>query len=160
MPAGSVTLAITDNDVDITYTLSGPENMNLIEGRSYTLTATASSPVKADTTVEIRRDAAASEADTNDYDVEPIVIAVGETTGTTTLMVTDDDLPDGGTGTNRGETLVLFGSVDGIEIGELTFIIWDATVPALPLGGALLLRALLVWRGAVPARGQYRSLTR
>ena len=45
-------------------------------------------------------------------------------------MVVDDDLPDGGTGTNRGEALVLLGSVDGVEIGELTFIIWDAAVPA------------------------------
>ena len=67
------------------------------------------------------------------------MIEAGETTGTTTLMVVDDDLPDGGTGTNRVEALVLLGSVDGVEIGELTFIIWDAAVPALPVGGALLI---------------------
>ena len=81
------------------------------------------------------------------------MIETGETTRTTTLMVTDDDLPDGGTGTNRGETLVLFGSVDGVEIGDLTFIIWDAAVPALPVGGALLLGALLR-RGAGAWTGQ------
>ena len=78
------------------------------------------------------------------------MIEAGETTGTTTLMVTDDDLPDGGTGTNQAETLVLFGSVDGVEIGELTFTIWDDAVPALPVGGALLLGALLLWRGPPP----------
>lgn len=34
------------------------------------------------------------------------------------LMVTDDDLPDGGTGTRQAETLVLFGSVGGMEIAS------------------------------------------
>ena len=158
--AGSVTLTIEDRTV-ITYTLSGPADPNIVEGRSYELTATASAAVETDTTVEILRDAAASDADADadDYSVEPIVIEAGETTRTTTLMVTDD-LPDGGTGTNRGETLVLFGSVDGVEIGDLTFIIWDAAVPALPVGGALLLGALLLWRGAVRERGRDRSLAR
>lgn len=80
------------------------------------------------------------------------MIETGETTGTTMLMVTADDLPDGGTGTNRGETLVLFGTIDGMKIGDLTFTIWDAAVPALPVGGVLLLGALLLWRGAVRAR--------
>ena len=58
--AGSVTLAIEDRTVT-TYTLSGPADSNIVEGRSYELTATASSAVKTDTTVEILRDAAASD---------------------------------------------------------------------------------------------------
>lgn len=95
----------------------------------------------------------ASDAGPDDYNVESVVIEAGETTGTTTLMVVDDDLPNGGAGTNRGEALVLLGSVDGVEIGELTFIIWDAAVPALPVGGVLL-GALLLWRGAVRTRSQ------
>ncbi|MCY4508254.1 MAG: hypothetical protein OXG35_15055 [Acidobacteria bacterium] len=152
----SVEVTINDDDgggsSPTTLTLSGPEDSNIVEGRSYELTATASSAVQADTRVEIKRDAAASDAGEDDYSVEPIVIETGETTGTTMLMVTADDLPDGGTGTNRGETLVLFGSVDGIEIGDLTFTIWDAAVPALPLSGVVLLGALLLWRGAVRAR--------
>ena len=151
--AGIVTLAIEDRTV-ITCPLSGPADSNIVEDRSYELTATASSPVKADTTVEIMRDAAASDAGPDDYNVESIVIEAGETTGTTTLMVVDDDLPNGGTGTNRVEALVLLGSVDGVEIGELTFIIWDAAVPALPVGGALLIEALLLWCGAVRTRGR------
>ena len=149
---GSVTLTIEDNDMAITYTLSGPADPNIVEGKSYELTATASSAVPADTTVEIKRDETASNAGEDDYSVEPIVIETGETTGTTMLMVTADDLPDGGIGTNRGETLVLFGTIDGMKIGDLTFTIWDAAVPALPVGGVLLLGALLLWRGAVRAR--------
>ena len=62
--------------------------------------------------------------------------------------MTTDDLPDGGTGTNRGETLVLFGSVGGTEMGELTFTIWDAAVPALPVGRVPLLGTLRLWCGA------------
>ena len=84
-----------------------------------------------------------------DYSVEPIVIETGETTGTSTLTVSKGGLTDG---TDPGETLVLFGAVDGTEIGELTFTVWNATVAALAIGGALLLGALLAWRGAVRAR--------
>ena len=123
----------------ITYTLSGPADNNLIEGESYEITATASYAVPTDTMVEIE----------TDYTVEPIRIEAGETTGTTTLTVPEGGLTDG---TDPGERLVLFGSVDGMEIGELSFTIWDAAVPALPVGGVLLLAALLAWRGAVHAR--------
>ncbi len=144
-------LADLSNETGITYTLSRPLDPNIVEGESYELTATASAAVEADTTVEIMRDAAASDADEDDYSVEPILIEAGETTGATMLMVTADDLPDGGTGTNRGETLVLFGSVGGMKIGDLTFTIWDAAVPALPVGGAFLLGLLLAWRGVVRA---------
>ena len=76
-----VEVTIEDNDMAITYTLSGPADPNIVEGKSYELTATASSAVQADTTVEIRRDAAASNAGEDDYSVEPIVIETGETTG-------------------------------------------------------------------------------
>ena len=50
-----------------TCTLSGPADSNIVRGRLYELTATASSPVKADTTVEILRDTAASDAGADDY---------------------------------------------------------------------------------------------
>lgn len=46
-----MTLTIEDNDMAITYTLSGPADPNIVEGKSYELTATASSAVPADTTV-------------------------------------------------------------------------------------------------------------
>ena len=124
----------------ITYTLSGPADSNLIEGESYELKATASFAVPTDTTVVVD----------GDYSVEPIVIEAGETTGTTTLTVPESGFTEG---TDPGETLVLFGFVDGVEIDKLTFTIWNTAVPALPIGGALLLGALLAWRGAAPARG-------
>ena len=143
LPAGSVTLAITDNDVAITYTLSGPDDMNLVEGNSYTLTAPASSAVKADTMVTLKLDAAASSASPDDYSVGNITIATGETEGTTMLVVTEDELPDGGTGTNVGEKLVLHGSVGEIRVGTLRFTLWDAAVPALPVVAQLLLAVLL-----------------
>ena len=38
LSAGSVVLAITDNGVAVFYTLSGPEDLNIAEGRSAVLT--------------------------------------------------------------------------------------------------------------------------
>ena len=147
LSAGSVTLAVTDNDMALTYTLSGPEDMNLVEGGSYTLRATASSAVKADTTVTLTLDAAASSASPDDYSVGNITIADGETAGTTQLVVTADDLPDGGTGTNVGEKLVLYGSVGDMRIGTLWFTLWEAAVPAVPVVAQWLLAALLAGGG-------------
>jgi hypothetical protein len=150
---GSVTLTIEDNDETvITYELAGPRDPNLVEGELYDLTVTASSPVPADTIVEIKRDAAASTAAAADVELPEILIGAGKTTGTNRMLVVADDVPDGGAGAGPPETLVLFGTVDGIEIGDLTFTLWDASVPALPVGGVLLLGALLTWQGARRAR--------
>ena len=140
---GSVMVTITDNDMETTYELSGPMDMNIVEGKSYELTATANQAVRMDTEVMLMRDRAASDADDSDYTVASIMIMAGETSGTTMLMVTEDNMPDAGTGTNMGESLVLIGSVDGMEIGTLEFTIWDAAVPALPIIAQLLLAALL-----------------
>ena len=148
---GSVTLVIEDGDRR-TWTLSGgATDGNLVEGMSYELTATASPAVEAATTVEIRRDpeaGATGAAGDDDFTVELIVIEAGETTGTAMLKVTADDRPDGGTGTNRGETLVLVAFVEGTRVGDaLTFTLWDAAVPALPAVAQLLLAALLAVGG-------------
>ena len=140
---GSVMVSIVDDDMTTTYTLTGPMDMNIVEGQSYELTATASQAVRVDTTVTFMRDRAASDAGDGDYSVESITIRADQTSGTTMLMVTEDDLPDGGTGTNMGESLVLIGSVDGMEIGSLTFTIWDEAVPVLPVIAQLLLAGLL-----------------
>ena len=136
-------VTVVDNDMETTYTLSGPMDMNIVEGTPYELTATASQAVRMDTEVMLMRDRAASDAGDDDYTVGSITIAAGEMSGTTTLMVTEDNMPDAGDGTNMGESLVLIGSVDGMEIGTLEFIIWDAAVPALPIIAQLLLAALL-----------------
>ena len=144
---GSVMVSITDNDMETTYELSGPMDMNIVEGMEYELTATANQAVHMDTEVMLMRDRAASDAGDDDYTVGSIMIMAGEMSGTTMLMVTEDNMPDAGDGTNMGESLVLVGSVDGMEVGTLEFIIWDAAVPALPIIAQLLLAAFLALGG-------------
>ena len=141
--AAVLTLSVTENDSEIDYTLSGPADMNVVEGMEYEIMAEASSPVAMDTMVKIMRDRAGSTAGDDDYMVDDIMIMAGETTGTTKLMVTEDNLPDGGTNDNMSETLVLFGMVGNMQTDDLMFYIWDAVVPALPVIAQLLLMALL-----------------
>ncbi len=145
--AAVMTLSVTENDSEIDYTLSGPDDMNAVEGMEYTITAEASSAVPMETTVEIMRDRAASTADDDDYTVENITIMAGETMGTTMLMVTEDDMPDGGTDDNMSESLVLFGMVGNMQTNDVKFYLWDAAVPALPVIAQLLLAAFLAIGG-------------
>ena len=144
---GTVMVSIMDNDMETTYELSGPMDTNIVEGMEYELTATANQAVHMDTEVMLMRDRAASDAGDDDYSVGSIMIMAGEMSGTTMLMVTEDNMPDAGDGTNMGESLVLIGSVDGMEVGTLEFIIWDAAVPALPIIAQLLLAAFLAFGG-------------
>ena len=144
MAAGSVMLAITDNDMDITYTLSGPADMNIAEGGSAMLTATASPAVRADTEVMIMRDGSSTASDA-DFTAESITIKAGETTGTTMVMAVEDNEPDSGSG--MPEMLTLYGMVDGMQTNSVTFNIWDAAVPALPVIAQLLLAAFLAVGG-------------
>ena len=145
MNAGSVMLAINDNDVDSMFTLSGPEDMNLVEGESYELTVMAEPAVQVDTEVMIMRDRSMSDADDTDYTVEAVMIMAGESMGTTMLMVTEDGMDDAGHG--MPEMLVLYGMADGMETNSLTFYTWDMAVPALPLIAQLLLAAFLAVGG-------------
>ncbi len=138
-------LSVTENDTEMTYELSGPEDMNLVEGMEYEITATASAAVMEDTEVMLMRDRAASDAGDDDYMVESIMIMAGETMGTTMLMVTEDGMDDGGAG--MPEKLVLFGMVGNVQTNDLAFYIWDAAVPALPIIAQLLLAAFLAVGG-------------
>ena len=144
MAAGSVMLAITDNDMDITYTLSGPEDMNIAEGGSAELTATASSAVPMDTEVMVMRDGSSTASDA-DFTAESIMIMAGETTGTTMVMAVEDNEPDSGSGSP--EMLTLYGMVDGMQTNSVSFYLWDAAVPALPVIAQLLLAAFLALGG-------------
>ena len=65
------------------------------------------------------------------------MIAAGETTGTTLLRVTADELTREGAG--PGERLALVFVVDGESVGGLAFTVWDAAAPALPAVAHLLL---------------------
>ena len=127
-----------------TYTLSGPADTNLVEGQSYELKVTASTATAADAAFILRRDRAASDAGDDDFTLEPgsIVIAAGATEGTAVLTVADDGVDE------RSEALVLFAeTAAGDDVGSLTFILWDAAVPALPLAALLLLAAVLAVAG-------------
>ena len=126
-------------------TLSGPADMNLVEGMSYELTAMANRAVMADTMVEIMRDRAMSDADDYDFTVEAITIEAGGTMGKTMLMVKDDGMDDSGAG--MPEALVLYGMVGNMQTNSLSFNIWDAAVPALPVIAQLLLAAFLAIGG-------------
>ena len=63
-------------------------------------------------------------------------------------MVIEDNMPDAGTDDNMGEQLVLYGMAGDIETNSLTFTIWDAAVPALPLIAQILLALFLALGGA------------
>ena len=128
-------------------TLSGHENMNVVEGgQPYQVTATANRPVTKDTTVRLV--ATAGSAELSDYSVENITIAAGDDKGSTMLSATADDEAE------RSDTLTLQGRFVDDESGKdgetgntLTLTIWDAAVPALPVVAQLLLAAFLAVGG-------------
>ena len=139
---GTVMVTIMASDPASTFTLSGgPMDGNLVEGQSYELMVTAEPAVQVDTQVTIMRDGSSS-ADDADFTVEPVMLSAGSASGTTMLMVTDDGMDDSGHGMQ--EMLTVYGMADsGQSTNSLTFNLWDAAVPALPIIAQLLLAALL-----------------
>ena len=140
-----MTLSVTENDSEITYTLMEPEEMNLVEGSEYELTVTADPAVPMDTEVTLVLDRANSDADADDYTVEPITIMAGETSGSTMLMVTEDNMDDSGHASP--EMLTLFGMVGNMQTNSVSVYLWDMAVPALPIIAQLLLAAFLALGG-------------
>ena len=134
---------------ELMITLSGPEDMNVVEGMSYELMAEANRPVEMDTMVElVQTDGTASPAD---YTVESITIMAGEMMGSTMLMVTEDDMME--SEGNMAEMLTLEGrfaddqNSDAMKTNAVMFYLWDAAVPALPIIAQLLLAAFLAIGG-------------
>jgi hypothetical protein len=128
----------------LSITLSGPEDMNVAEGKSAMVTATANRAVTADTTVNLMRDRAMSSASDADFTVEAIVIKAGETTGSAKVMAVEDNTAE------DMEELVLYGMAAdnaGKVTGEVKLYLWDAAVPALPVIAQLLLGGLLAVGG-------------
>ena len=127
---------LTVDRAPVGITLSGPADMNIAEGNSVTLTATANDPVTANTEVQLRL--TGGSASPEDFSVMPIMLAAGQTTGTTELTAREDMTAE------AMETLTITGRFgDGMTTNSLTFNIWDAAVPALPVIAQLLLAALL-----------------
>ena len=141
---GTVMITIAASDPKSLYTLSGPMDTNLVEGQSYELTVTADPAVQEDTEVPVMRDRAASDADDTDFTVAAVMLKAGEASGTTMLMVADDGVDDSGHG--MPEALVLY-IADGGADQRLSFNLWDAAVPALPVIAQLLLAAFLAIGG-------------
>ena len=128
----------------LSFMLSGPEDMNLVEGMSAMVTATANRAVTADTTVMLMRDRSMSTAGDDDYMAEDITIAAGMMTGTTMVMAVADEMAE------EKEDLVLYGMAAdnaGEVTGQVKLYLWDAAVPALPLIAQLLLGLFLAIGG-------------
>ena len=124
--------------------LMGPEDMNLAEGMSAMVTATANREVTENVTVMLMRDRAMSSASDADYTAEAIVIEAGMMTGSTMVMAVEDNMAE------DMEELVLYGMTEGMAgevTGEVKLYLWDAAVPALPVIAQLLLAAFLAVGG-------------
>ena len=134
-----VTFPVMVELADLMITLSGPEDMNIAEGMSAMVTATANRAVTEDTMVElIQTDGTASPAD---YMAEPIMIMAGEMMGTTMVMAVEDDMME------DMEMLTLEGRVGAMKTNTVMFYLWDAAVPALPIIAQLLLALFLAIGG-------------
>ena len=144
-----VHVMVTDNDrveEPSVYTLSGPADVNVVEGGiGAMVTATANRAVTVDTTVNLMRDRATSTAGDDDFTTEPIVIKVGELTGSTMVMAVEDDMAE------DMEELVLYGrttNMAGEVTGEVRLYLWDVTAPALPPVALILFGVLVALAGA------------
>ena len=138
-----LTFPVTVELADLMITLSGPDDMNLVEGMSYEISAMANRAVTEDTMVElVQTDGTASPSD---YTVESITIMAGEDMGSTLLMVNADEMMENAD--NMAEMLTLEGRVGAMKTNALSFYLWDAAVPALPIIAQLLLAAFLAIGG-------------
>ena len=114
----------------VTFTLSGPDDMNIAEGMSAMVMVMASSAVAADTEVMLMRDGT-STAGMDDYTVEPMMatIMAGEMMAEFEVMATADDMME------DMEMLTLFLVVDDMQMADMSvsFYISDMLpVPAPP----------------------------
>ena len=145
-----IEVMVTDNDEGITYTLSGPEDMNLTEGSSAVVKVMASRPLDGDQTAKVMlmRDGS-STASLDDYTVMPemVMLEAGDEMAEFTVMAVEDNMPDSGAG--MPEMLTLFLVVDDMQMSDqsVMFYLWDMAVPALPVIAQLLLAAFLAVGG-------------
>ena len=140
----SVTFPVEVGLEPLAITLEPPDaGMNLVEGMSYTLTAKANRAVEMETMVELIQTAGSASPD--DYEVMAVTINAGESMGTTQLMVKEDGMTENAD--NMAEMLTLEGRVGTMKTNSLSFYLWDAAVPALPVIAQLLLAAFLAIGG-------------
>ena len=141
----------------LTIMISGPDDMNIVEGTmdhangtmaGAMVTAKTNRPVTQDVTVMLMRDRAMSSAGDEDFMAEPIVIEADSDMGSTMVMAVDDGIMENMD--NMPEELVLYGMAEGMAgevTGQVKLYIWDYPVPALPIIAQLLLAAFLAIGG-------------
>ena len=131
--------------VALSLTLEGPDDVNLVEGgRPATVTVRANRAVTVNTMVTLMRDRSKSNAGDDDFTAGSITINAGQMTGSAMVTAVEDNLME--SVDNMAEELVLYGMAadNAAEVsGEVTFHLWDAAVPALPIIAQLLLAAFL-----------------
>ena len=158
LTADQLTLTIEDNDgpAPTLLTLSAA-SAPAEGGNPVTVTATLDTPAPANGLTVTLTTGGTATLDT-DYTLSSttITIAEGETAGTVTITVTDDAEDD------AGETIVIDAesTSPALTAEPLTLTIEDndvTPVPALPLGGAMLLGLLLTLLGAVRMRMRDRT---
>ena len=114
------------------------------------VTVMTNRPVSENTEVMLMRDGSSSASDM-DYELDPplVTIMANQKEGHTMVMALEDDMME--SADNMPEMLTLFLVVDGMQMtGEdqsVSFYLWDAAVPALPIIAQLLLAAFLAVGG-------------
>ena len=142
----SVEFEIEVDELTRVFMVSGPDDMmNLVEGgEGAMVTVSTNLPVSENTEVMLMRDGGSSASD-GDYMLEPslVTIMAGEMTGSTTVTATEDNMAE------EMEMLTLFLVVDEMQMTDksVSFYLWDAAVPALPVIAQLLLAAFLALGG-------------
>ena len=143
----SVEFEIEVDELTRVYMVSADDMdmMNLVEGGDGAMvTVSTNLPVTENTEVMLMRDGGSSASD-DDYMLEPslVTIMAGEMSGSTTVTATEDNMAE------DMEMLTLFLVVDGTQMTDksVSFYLWDAAVPALPLVAQLLLAAFLAIGG-------------
>jgi len=110
-------VAITDNDDFSTVNLSvSPATSTETGSPTITVTATASSAVVGDQTVDVNLSGTATAADFTGEIPASITIADGETTGSFTVDINDDELVEG----SETGTFTISNSSSGIVLGTTT----------------------------------------
>ena len=134
----TVEFEVMVDKLDLVLMLSGPEDMNLVEGMEAMLTVTANQNVAEDIEVMIMRDRSESSASEDDYEVGMLTIEAGEMSGMTMVMAVEDNMAE------DMEELVLYAMAGDMEVsGEVHLHLWDAAVPALPI-----IAQLSCWRAS------------
>jgi hypothetical protein len=130
----------------LVFTVSAEDGaMNLVEGApGVKVTVMTNRAVTENTEVMLMRDGGSSATD-DDYELFPPMVTILPDDMSGSVMVTalaDDMMENEG---NMPEMLTLFLVVDGMQMSDksVSFHLWDAAVPALPIIAQLLLAAFL-----------------